>query len=509
MSNKDEEEPLVDGVDVKANGLHANIFKLKAAAKDAINRAQVIKETSTGPAQDTALAGLPALTQKSIIRAAIDNERVTEDDEDPELWSKIPNTGWVPYTREGSACAVIGDNYYVFGGIGGYRGPKDNGGRHNDICVFDTKRPKRGWKKIRLTDRDQFKPAPRSGHSMTVVGKKIYIFGGEGSYNGFNKRTTYNDMIAFNSEAMHWETVPMFGGPPFALLPSSRRGHSATLIVTKDNRQQLLLIGGAGPDRMFMQDVYLNDIQLFDIKTCRWTEVDASGTRPSPRAFHTANLVQPEGKIYIYGGLAPDVFPTKDAPRVKQITGCKPPSSIFADQTVYTLDPSTMRWAKPAITGQGPGPRHGHTAVVSPVRPYCIYMFGGRHSHRKPDNQIYILDTHKKHWLTAKTRGTPPKPRYSHVAAGVGNKMLVFGGSGFSTYCSADINVLSLRVLRKPPPPAKTDAMKAPVIIRSKGGRALSRRSWKTRPATSPPRTMRNNPNPRATSAPAPAGYNL
>ena len=76
MSNKDEEEPLVDGVDVKANGLHANLFKLKAATKDAINRAQVIKETSTGPAQDTALAGLPALTQKSVIRAAIDNERV-------------------------------------------------------------------------------------------------------------------------------------------------------------------------------------------------------------------------------------------------------------------------------------------------------------------------------------------------------------------------------------------------------------------------------------------------
>ena len=60
-----------------------------------------------------------------------------------------------------------------------YRGPKDNGGRHNDICVFNVKRPERAWTKIRLTDRDQFKPAPRSGHSMTVVGKKIYVFGGE------------------------------------------------------------------------------------------------------------------------------------------------------------------------------------------------------------------------------------------------------------------------------------------------------------------------------------------
>jgi len=483
----DPSEDPVDGKDVVASDTAANMFKFKAAAKDAFNRSKTIKATMRGPAVEKIEKGLPALMKSGLLAKAIDNERVTEKGGAPELWSKMPNSGWVPYTREGSASVVLGDNFYVFGGIGGYRGPKDNGGRHNDICVFNTKRSERGWVKVRLTDRDQFKPAPRSGHSMTVVGKKIYIFGGEGSYNGFNKRTTYNDMVAFNTEAMCWETVPMFGGPPFALLPSSRRGHSATLFETKSGSQHLLLIGGAGPDRMFMQDVYLNDIQSFDIKTCRWTEVEATGDRPSPRAFHTANFVQPEGVIYVYGGLAPDVFPTKSGPRVKQIKGCKPPSSIFADSFVYTLDPFKMRWSKPLIKGQGPGPRHGHTAVVSPVRPYCIYMFGGRHSHRKPDNQIYILDTHQKQWSCPQTRGAPPKPRYSHVSAAVGNKMLVFGGSGFSTYCSAEIHVLSLRVLEKPPPPAKTDEMKAPVVIRSRGGRAASRRGHR-RPSTSPSR---------------------
>ena len=43
----------------------------------------------------------------------------TEKGGAPELWTKIPNNRWVPYTREGSASVVIGDNFYVFGGIGG------------------------------------------------------------------------------------------------------------------------------------------------------------------------------------------------------------------------------------------------------------------------------------------------------------------------------------------------------------------------------------------------------
>ena len=70
------EEPLVDGMDVEATGKDANMFKLKAAAKDAISRAQVIKETNTGPAEEKVLDGLPALLQKSTIATAIENERV-------------------------------------------------------------------------------------------------------------------------------------------------------------------------------------------------------------------------------------------------------------------------------------------------------------------------------------------------------------------------------------------------------------------------------------------------
>ena len=70
-------EELVDGENVVASGKEANIFKLKAAMKDAGNRAKTIKATKYGPPEkETAPEGLPALVQKNMIAEAIERERV-------------------------------------------------------------------------------------------------------------------------------------------------------------------------------------------------------------------------------------------------------------------------------------------------------------------------------------------------------------------------------------------------------------------------------------------------
>ena len=70
-------EELVDGQDVIASGVEANVFKLKAAMKDAGNRAKTIKATKYGPPEkEAAPEGLPALMQKNLIQEAIERERV-------------------------------------------------------------------------------------------------------------------------------------------------------------------------------------------------------------------------------------------------------------------------------------------------------------------------------------------------------------------------------------------------------------------------------------------------
>jgi Kelch motif len=49
---------------------------------------------------------------------------------------------------------------------------------------------------------------------------------------------------------------------------------------------------------------YLNDTWSFDITTRKWTELQCTGTIPSPREDHAAVLV--DGIMYVFGGSTAD-----------------------------------------------------------------------------------------------------------------------------------------------------------------------------------------------------------
>jgi hypothetical protein len=56
--------------------------------------------------------------------------------------------------------------------------------------------------------------------------------------------------------------------------------------------------GGRGDQHDF------NDTWSFNISTRKWTELQCTGSIPSPRTNHAAILV--DGVMYVFGGLAPD-----------------------------------------------------------------------------------------------------------------------------------------------------------------------------------------------------------
>jgi Rab9 effector protein with kelch motifs len=66
----------------------------------------------------------------------------------------------------------------------------------------------------------------RSGHSTTAVGKKLLIFGG-----GSTNETTslfLNDILIFDTESLRWQ-MAYSSGPT----PAGRTKHTATLIGSK------------------------------------------------------------------------------------------------------------------------------------------------------------------------------------------------------------------------------------------------------------------------------------
>lgn len=85
-------------------------------------------------------------------------------------WSQLDCIGYIPVEREGHAAALVDDVMYIFGGR------TEDGSDLGDLAAFRIS--SRRWYTFQNMGPS---PSPRSGHSMTAVGKNIVVLGGEPS----------------------------------------------------------------------------------------------------------------------------------------------------------------------------------------------------------------------------------------------------------------------------------------------------------------------------------------
>lgn len=114
-----------------------------------------------------------------------------------------------------------------------------------------------------------------------------------------------------------------------------------------------------------------------------------------------------------------------------------------------------MVWSKLVTTGEGPGPRDSHSAVIVGHK---MIVFGGTNGFKKV-NDIHILDLLTNIWVRPECKGNPPSPRESHTATLFGDdRLLIFGGSGEgdANYLN-DLHILDLRTMRWSSPEVKGD----------------------------------------------------
>lgn len=100
---------------------------------------------------------------------------------DPALnkWEQLDCIGYIPAPREGHAAAIVDDVMYIFGGR------TEEGTDLGDLAAFRISL--RRWYTFQNMGPS---PSPRSGHSMTTVGKSIVVLGGEPS----STTNTTNDL---------------------------------------------------------------------------------------------------------------------------------------------------------------------------------------------------------------------------------------------------------------------------------------------------------------------------
>ncbi|KAJ3683789.1 hypothetical protein LUZ60_014016 [Juncus effusus] len=164
------------------------------------------------------------------------------------------NAAGLPCERMGHTISLVGQDLYL---IGGRAGPSQI---LNDVWVLVQNALK--WVKLDCTG-DFFNPRHR--HAATVVGSKIYVFG------GINNEEIYSCMNILNTQTLQWEEVKINGD-----WPSPR--HSHTIVAHKSN---LYLFGGHNGNKP------LGDFYSFDTETLIWKKEKTVGKPPFARFSHS------------------------------------------------------------------------------------------------------------------------------------------------------------------------------------------------------------------------------
>lgn len=194
----------------------------------------------------------------------------------------------------------------------------------------------------------------------------------------------------------HW-TVRLEGGP--------RRVNHAAISAG----YRIFSFGGycSGEDYEQTRPI---DVHILNTVTLRWTllppaKPEESNFVPYKRYGHTAAYYAESA--YIWGGRN---------------------DSDGACDILYCFDTETYSWSCPAVKGEVPAARDGHSACVLDQR---MYIFGGYEEQSDIfSNEIYALDFRTFTWSLMRVKGALPNNicRDFHTATAVGSKMYVFGG---------------------------------------------------------------------------------
>ncbi|KAJ5487067.1 hypothetical protein N7530_001367 [Penicillium desertorum] len=261
-----------------------------------------------------------------------------------------------PGPRVGHASLLVGNAFIVFGGDTKI---DENDSLDDTLYLLNTS--SRQWSRAIPPGS---RPSGRYGHTLNILGSKLYVFGGQ--VEGF----FFNDLIAFDlnqlqNPANKWEVLIQNsheGGPPPGQIPPARTNHT---IVSFN--EKLFLFGGTNGVQWF------NDVWSYDHITNIWTEIDCVGFIPAPREGHASALVN--DVMYVFGGRTDE-------------------GVDLGDLSAFRI--STRRWYSFQNMGPAPSPRSGHSMTAFGKQ---IIVMAGEPSSAPRDpaelSMSYILDTSK------------------------------------------------------------------------------------------------------------------
>jgi len=328
-----------------------------------------------------------------------------------------------PKTREGHSLTLVGKKLILYGGFNNFC--------LTDIFTFDTTMQR--WMKPDVNGEVPLEG--RQGHSANADKKSLVVFGGQKDYNHeLRYRECLNDVRIFSPYKNSWIKLRTKGGEIEA-----RRNHASAIYD-----RTLYIYGGITTEGHFLRDLW-----SLNLKTNAWQKHIIENNKDPGVAFHTMvacfeakelrafkegdlmNTTVTQEGIYVFGG--------KDAE-----------GQTLNSLKILTLTKTGALWKHPSIKGKFPAPRYGHSMLVYDNLGLII-VYGGRNDQLLNTgdctdfNQISVLSLELMAWMTLSNTGsTLIMPRYNHAATIAGNTMIIFGGLEPESYSTDDLAITEI-----------------------------------------------------------------
>ncbi|CAK8697805.1 unnamed protein product [Clavelina lepadiformis] len=297
------------------------------------------------------------------------------------VYNTVTNQWFIPAVRGDipPGCAAYGficdgTRLLVFGGMIEY-------GRYSSD-LYELQASRWEWKKLSPRPPNSGPPpCPRLGHSFTLVGNKVYLFGGLANDSDDPKTNIpryLNDLYTLelraNSGVMGWDVPSTYGSPP-----PPRESHAALEWKDTGGHEKLIVYGG-------MNGCRLGDLWMLDIESMSWSCPSVSGSAPLPRSLHSATCI--EDCLYVFGGWVPLVL--EDIDDVKIASHEK---EWKCSDTLACFNLKSFMWENLGVEvfdESSPRARAGHSSVNINSR---LYLWSGRDGYRKAwNNQVCCKD---------------------------------------------------------------------------------------------------------------------
>ncbi|CAD0099223.1 unnamed protein product [Aureobasidium mustum] len=247
----------------------------------------------------------------------------------------VATTSEGPGPRVGHAALLVGNAFIVFGGD-----TKTDETDMLDDTLYLLNTSTKQWSRAAPAGP---RPPGRYGHSLNIIGSKIYIFGGQVEGFFFNDLVTF-DLNALQQASNRWETLiqnTIDGGPPHGQIPPAL--------------------------------TWFSDVWSYDPRTNSWSQLECIGYIPVAREGHAAALVG--DVMYVFGGRTEE-------------------GNDLGDLAAFRI--TTRRWYTFQNMGPSPSPRSGHSMTAFGKH---IVVTGGEPSSAPRDadelSLAYYLDTSK------------------------------------------------------------------------------------------------------------------